>query len=142
MRPQKGFTLIELMIVLVVIGILAAIAIPNFLLMQNRAREAATKSNMHTVQVGAEDYGVSHDSQYATVMDATHIADVLPQNFVNPFDYTAGSGNAWENRAMMGADPTTKPGITSYCDSAAANIYNIKGYGKTATLLVVLSSGQ
>jgi hypothetical protein len=75
-------------------------------------------------------------------MDATHIANDLPQNFVNPFDSSVGAGGAWENRAMMGAEATARPGITSYCDSAAANIYNIKGYGRTAALLITLSSGQ
>ena len=57
-RSQKGFTLIELMIVVVIIGILAAIAIPNFIAMQNRAKEGSTKANMHTFQLAAEDYGV------------------------------------------------------------------------------------
>ena len=83
--PNRGFTLIELMIVVVIIGILAAIAIPNFIAMQARAKEGSTKANMHTVQLAAEDYGVQNDGVYAATMDATHIASGLPGNFKNPF---------------------------------------------------------
>ena len=140
-KREKGFTLIELMIVVVIIGILAAIAIPNFIAMQNRAKEGSTKANMHTVQLAAEDYGVQNDGVYSATMDASHIASGLPASFKNPFDASTGSGNAWEDRATFAADPTAKPGIASYADSATAQ-YNIKGYGKTAVLTLVLTSGQ
>jgi type IV pilus assembly protein PilA len=141
MRNRKGFTLIELMIVVVIIGILAAMGVPAYLQVVGRAREGATKSNMHTLQIAAEDYAVTYDGTYATVMDATHIADRLPGNFRNPFNGSVGSGNAWEFRPSVTASSTPLPGISSYADSAN-NTYNIKGYGRTELILWVASAGQ
>ena len=60
LRNVKGFTLIELMIVVLIIGILAAIAIPNFVSMQDRAKEGSVKSNMHTLQLAIEDFAVTN----------------------------------------------------------------------------------
>lgn len=50
MKKQKGFTLIELMIVVAIIGILAAIAIPKFAQMLEKSREGTTKGNAGAIR--------------------------------------------------------------------------------------------
>jgi prepilin-type N-terminal cleavage/methylation domain-containing protein len=53
---MKGFTLIELMIVVAIIGILAAIAIPKFAQMLEKSREGATKGNLGSMKAAAAIY--------------------------------------------------------------------------------------
>jgi len=142
MRRDAGFTLVEMMIVVVVIGILAAVAIPNFVAMQSRAREAGTKANMHTFQLAAEDYAVMNDGRYST--DASAVITLVPGgegNFRNSFSGTTGVGVAWENRDAMDVAASTIQGITSYSDSNAYT-YNVKGFGKATAILIVLTSGR
>lgn len=61
-RKDKGFTLIELMIVVAIIGILAAIAIPNFMNYQCKAKQSEAKSNLGNIRTAEEAYYAEHDA--------------------------------------------------------------------------------
>lgn len=69
MRNQKGFTLIELLIVILIIGILLALIVPNFSIVQDRARQVNVKNNMRIIEVAIGSYSVDHMAAYPADLD-------------------------------------------------------------------------
>lgn len=69
---RKGFTLVEIMIVVAIIALLAAIAIPNLLSAKRTANTAAAKANIRALSTAAEVYATGHNGVYPA--NATEIS--------------------------------------------------------------------
>ncbi len=113
-RDQRGFTLIELMIVVVIIGILAAIGVANYSSMQNRARIAQVIENMHIARLTMEEFSTRNDGNYpqnaasVTSEGAFTFNMLLPAGGLpaNPFT-SAPTSIDWTNVPMT--PPATDP---------------------------------
>ncbi len=100
---KRGFTLIELMIVVAIIGLLAALAIPNFIKFQARARQSEARSNLKSVYTAEKSYYGDKQTYY----DAFSVTGFEPE-MNNRYAYfaQAASDNAGEVRTTAGVVTT------------------------------------
>jgi type IV pilus assembly protein PilA len=114
-RDERGFTLIELMIVIAIIGILAAIAIPQFSSYRKRAYNSAAQSDLKNAATAEEAYFVDN-STYCTRSDLTSA------NLFNPTENVLVSAGGDANTYI----------ITAY-HSAGDKTYTLIGPGGSIT---------
>lgn len=98
---EEGFTLIEVLAVMVIIGILAAIAIPAFFNQRNKASDSGAKEMAHTSRVAIEALGTDNDGSYSTASPAAlnAVDSSIPTAAGSPpkpyVSAASGTSNSW-----------------------------------------------
>lgn len=117
---EKGFTLIELMMVLAILGILVVLALSAFMSYQAKSKQAEAKINLGAIGNMAEAYKVEHDT-FITSIDSLGWAP----NVITRYRY-------WYNGASAVNTPTSPEAGVNYSDpgsAASANAFTAAAVG-------------
>ena len=126
----KGFTLIELMIVVAIIGILAAIAIPRFAQMLEKSREGSTKGNLGSIKSAASIYYGDTQGIWPTTLNSVsvysfskYLDNVSPVKVTGAFVGGATSPSGALVTSTTGSSVPTGSGTGWMYDSTFGSVY-------------------
>ncbi len=141
-KSKKGFTLIELMVVVMIIGVLVLLGLRAYSSQKERALNSIVKANAGTIQtmlvgyMGDNDINVNSDIELCLGLEAS----LMIENMVNPYDdaepvYRISAGGT---SAFDAADPLNKGRVDVL--RVIANILYVNGRGKNGELLLLPNS--
>jgi type IV pilus assembly protein PilA len=126
-QSEKGFTLVELLVVIIIIGILAAIALPNFLSQGAKAKQTEAKQNVGLVNRVQTAYR-SENQQFASVFDVLATGSLVGSaqtSSTTNYSYSLAGTNDSASIIATAKDPALKTysgGNNRYVNSASQSV--------------------
>ena len=124
---SKGYSMIELMFVVVILGIIAAITIPNYMKFTKRAKEVVVKENMHTVHVAIESFSIDQLGTYPHQADEAAFKALMPSGRYPNNPFTSN-----ETVVVWEADPGAAGEIGIF--NLPSGGYRVRGHGVAGLL--------
>jgi type IV pilus assembly protein PilA len=121
---SDGFTLIEILVVVLIIGVLAAIAIPSFLNQRTKGQDACAKSMVRTMQLSMETYYTSQNTYGDADVTALNGIEKSVTFNVCGAGGSTDTGTGTENASNCTGTPGTGSGIRGYCVSVTSQSGN------------------
>lgn len=127
-RPARGFTLVEILIVVIILGILAAIVIPQFTNASQDARKSSLTSQLQTIRSQVELYKLQHLDQFPPALVAGGATAWDDMTIRTNVDHTAATGADGFGPYLQAAPRNSLSGNTAvFVDTNGANDYGSGG---------------
>ena len=127
---ESGFTLVELLVVMLILGLLAAIAIPAFFNQRDKAKDADAKAGVRSAQTAIETYSTDNDGSYlnADVGDLEAIEETLTN-----YDLSVPAAGANSYTVTVNSDTGTDFSISRAASGALTYVCSAGGQGGCPT---------